>query len=85
MSRIERRIERTYNPDPLWIARKRKGLTQEEVAKALNVSRATISRAETMDESVDPDTLRKICDYLEISFAKLKYREKFLLQVSHTS
>ena len=47
--------------------RKKKGLSQEEVANILNVSRQTISKWETDQSSPDFDKIVPICNLYEIS------------------
>ena len=46
--------------------RKAKGLSQEELAKAAGISRATLSKIETNDEAVvTTETVSKLCKALE--------------------
>lgn len=47
--------------------RKRAGITQKELAKALGVSSAAVSNWEVGNNSIDIDTLFALCDYLHIS------------------
>jgi transcriptional regulator with XRE-family HTH domain len=46
--------------------RKRRGLTQEELAKLSDVSRPTIARLETTDTRATPDTTRKLAKVLKV-------------------
>ena len=46
--------------------RKAKGLSQEELAKAAGISRATLSKIETNDEAViTTETVGKLCKALD--------------------
>ncbi|MDI6604079.1 MAG: helix-turn-helix transcriptional regulator [Thermoanaerobacteraceae bacterium] len=47
--------------------RKEKGLTQEELAKALNMTRSSLSLYEIGKRDPDTDTLRKIADFFNVS------------------
>jgi transcriptional regulator with XRE-family HTH domain len=47
--------------------RKEKGLTQEELAKALNMTRSSLSLYEIGKRDPDTDTLRKFADYFNVS------------------
>ena len=47
--------------------RKRKGLSQEEVAEKLNVSRQTVSKWETNQSQPDFDKIRPLCALYDIS------------------
>ena len=58
--------------DKLLKLRKEKGLSQEEVADRLNVSRQTISKWETGQSSPDFDKIIPICELYEISSDELK-------------
>lgn len=51
--------------------RKKKGLSQEEVANILNVSRQTISKWETGESSPDFDKIVPICELYEITSDEL--------------
>lgn len=46
--------------------RKEKGLTQEQLAEKLNVSRRTVSRWETGNNLPDLDVLIEMADYYEV-------------------
>jgi len=47
--------------------RKEKGLSQEEVAEKLNVTRQTVSKWETNQSTPDFDKILPLCDLFEIS------------------
>lgn len=51
--------------------RKEKGLTQEQLAEQLNVSRRTVSRWETGSNMPDLDVLIEMADYYEIELREL--------------
>lgn len=55
----------------LKIFRKRKGLTQENVAEALNVVRQTISKWEKGISVPDADMLIKLAEILDVSVSEL--------------
>lgn len=55
----------------LYQLRKQKGLSQEELANRLNVSRQTISKWEVGDSTPDMEKLVAISDLFEISLGKL--------------
>ncbi len=55
----------------LYNLRKQKGLSQEELANRLNVSRQTISKWETGDSAPDMDKLIAISAMFEISLDEL--------------
>lgn len=57
--------------DKLLKLRKEKGLSQEEVADRLNVSRQTISKWETGQSSPDFDKIIPLCELYEISSDEL--------------
>jgi len=57
--------------DKLLKLRKEKGLSQEEVADRLNVSRQTISKWETGQSTPDFDKIIPICELYEISCDEL--------------
>lgn len=51
--------------------RKEKGLTQEQFAEKLNVSRRTVSRWETGNNLPDLDVLIEMADYYEVDLREL--------------
>lgn len=51
--------------------RKEKGLSQNELAERVNISRTHMSRIETADCAVSLDVIFEICDILEIKPIKL--------------
>lgn len=51
--------------------RRKKGLSQEAVAKELGISRQAVSKWETDLDQPDLDNLKKICEILEISADEL--------------
>lgn len=55
----------------LKILRKRKGLTQENVAESLNIVRQTISKWEKGVSVPDVDMLVKLAELLEVSVSEL--------------
>lgn len=55
----------------LYQLRKQKGLSQEELANRLNVSRQTVSKWETGDSTPDMEKLITISDFFEISLDEL--------------
>ena len=55
----------------LYQLRKQKGLSQEELANRLNVSRQTISKWEIGDSTPDMEKLIAISDLFEISLDEL--------------
>ena len=55
----------------LYNLRKQKGLSQEELANRLNVSRQTISKWEVGDSTPDMENLIAISDLFEISLDEL--------------
>lgn len=57
--------------DQLRAARKRKGLTQESVARAVDVTTNTVARAERGLAEPRLSTLAKIADLLEVPLAEL--------------
>ena len=57
--------------------RKAEELTQEEIAKRLNISRVNYTRYETGKVRPDYETLIKIADYYDISLDELFDRKKF--------
>ena len=57
--------------------RKAERLTQEEIAKRLNISRVNYTRYETGKVRPDYETIIKIADYYDISLDELFDRKKF--------
>lgn len=57
--------------ETLYNLRKEKGLSQEEVADKLNVSRQTVSKWETGESKPDLDKISPICELFEISYEEL--------------
>lgn len=55
----------------LYELRKQKGLSQEELANRLNVSRQTVSKWEIGDSTPDMEKLMAISDLFEISLDEL--------------
>lgn len=53
--------------DRIRITRERKGIMQKRLAKAIGISNVQLSRYETGDRNPDPETLKKIADFLEVS------------------
>ena len=60
--------------------RRKKGLSQEAVAKELGISRQAVSKWETDIAQPDLDNLKKICEILEISADELLNCWIFLVQ-----
>ena len=57
------------------LLRKAEGLTQEELAKRLNISRVNYTRYENGKVRPDYETLIKIADYYDISLDELFERK----------
>ena len=55
----------------LYQLRKQKGLSQEELANKLNVSRQTISKWELGDSTPDMEKLATISDFFDVSLDEL--------------
>ena len=51
--------------------RKQKGMSQSQLAEAVNISRTHMSRVETADCAVSLDIVFDICDVLGVTPAKL--------------
>lgn len=68
----------SYNPTPLWIARRLRGVSQHAAAEAIGLSRATIARAELGDNRVSEAVLQKYADWLGVSFSSLQYQHRTL-------
>lgn len=60
----------------LYELRKRKGLSQEELASRLNVTRQTVSKWEVGDSTPDMEKLTLISDLFEISLDELVLGKK---------
>ena len=60
----------------LYELRKQKGLSQEELANRLNVSRQTVSKWEVGDSTPDMEKLVAICDLFGISLDELVLDKK---------
>ena len=56
--------------------REAKGLTQEQLAERLNVTRQAVSNWETEKTQPDIDTLQRIAQVLEVSVEELIYGER---------
>jgi len=57
--------------DQLTAARKAKGLTQEQLARAVHISRSRVSRWETGDAVPDLNMIRLLAEVLEVDFFAL--------------
>lgn len=56
-----------FNPEPLWLARRRLGLTQQQVADKLGKHRYTIIRIETGNrETVSDEVIRLYAELLGV-------------------
>lgn len=62
--------------------REGKGVTQEQMAEALSVTRQAISNWERGKSEPDIDTLQKISDYFGIAMEELIYGEKKEIQIA---
>ncbi len=51
--------------------RKKRQLSQEQLAERINISRTHMSRIETADCAVSLDVVFRICDVLDVNPAKL--------------
>ena len=56
--------------------RQSKGITQEELAEHLNVTRQAVSNWETNKTQPDIETLTKLAEYFEVSVEEIIYGEK---------
>ena len=56
-------------------ARKKKKISQEDMSRALNVSRQTISNWENGKSLPDKEMLKPICDFLNIDYKELQSKE----------
>lgn len=70
--------------DKLSCLRKSRGLTQEELALEIFVSRSMIAKYETGKAYPTNEILQKIADYFEISVDELVQREKLIDEHSKT-
>ncbi len=70
--------------DKLSNLRKKRGLTQEELALELFISRSMIAKYETGKAYPTNDILQKIADYFEISVDELVQREELIDEHSKT-
>lgn len=60
-------MQATFNPEPLWLARRRKGLTQKQVADILGKHRYTIIRIESGKRSIVSDeVIRRYAEFLGV-------------------
>ncbi len=67
--------------------RKEKGITQEELAEAMNTSRRTISRWETGSNMPDLDMIPEIAEFFDISINELfdgKRKDTIMNEVTET-
>lgn len=62
-----------YNPEPLWIARRRRKMSQTEAAERCGVARITIVRAERGSPKVSPETLQTYAKLLGVPYSALGY------------
>ena len=62
-------------------AREEKGLTQEQLAEQLNVTRQAVSGWETEKTRPDIETLQKIAEILEVEIERLIYGKERKLSV----
>jgi transcriptional regulator with XRE-family HTH domain len=62
------------NGEKLRNARLDKTMTQEEAAKAANVSLGTYHRAEH-EKEIDPPTARRICEVLDLDAVDVRLRD----------
>lgn len=53
--------------EKIYNLRKKKNMSQEELASVLNVSRQTISKWETGESNPDIDKIVPLCNFFEIS------------------
>jgi transcriptional regulator with XRE-family HTH domain len=73
---MKHRPHRTYNAEPIWLARRRRKLTIPELADLAGVSRRTILRAEQGDAAVTRAKLELLACSLCIPFESLEFREE---------
>lgn len=60
----------------LYELRKKSGLSQEELAGKLNVTRQTVSKWELGESSPDMEKLIALCDLFELSLDELVFNKK---------
>ncbi|MBR5219379.1 MAG: helix-turn-helix transcriptional regulator, partial [Clostridia bacterium] len=63
--------------------RKKKGVTQEELAHALNISPQAVSKWETNTSQPDTQTLPLIADYFDVSIDYLFYGKDIVYSDIH--
>lgn len=66
--------------DKIYNLRKKKNMSQEELASVLNVSRQTISKWETGESNPDFDKIVPLCNFFEISTDELMRDENVTLK-----
>lgn len=66
--------------DKIYNLRKKKNMSQEELASVLNVSRQTISKWETGESNPDFDKIVPLCNFFEISTDELMKDENVTLK-----
>lgn len=64
-------------------ARKRSGMTQEDLAQRIGVNRATLSKYETGQIEPSISMLRKICNVLECSLQEIMSNEEMEFRLMH--
>lgn len=71
-------MEQTINPEPLWLARRRQGLTQKQVAAKLGKHRFTIIRIETgnLKGVVSNAVVREYAELLGVDPAEVLTQEE---------
>ena len=62
--------------DKLKYLRREKGVTQAQIAKYLNITKSAYSNYEQGIRQPDYDTLKKMCDYFEVTADFMIGREK---------
>ena len=67
----------------LKILRTSKNVTQDELAKALNISRSAVGMYEKGDREPDYETLETIADYFNVSIDYLLGRESKTVRLVH--
>lgn len=66
--------------DKIYNLRKKKNMSQEDLASVLNVSRQTISKWETGESNPDFDKIVPLCDFFDISTDELMREENYTLE-----